>query len=62
MGMFGYMTDIDTVDNKGTQTIEANGHDMLSLLFGFLDEFLFIFNADPFFIARVPLLLLTNMK
>lgn len=47
------MTDIEKVDNTGTQTIEATGHDMLSLLFGFLDEFLFIFNADPFFIARV---------
>ncbi len=51
--MFGYMTDIEKVDNTGMQTIEATGHDMLSLLFGFLDEFLFIFNADPFFIARV---------
>lgn len=29
------------------------GHDMLSLLFHFLDEFLFVFSAEPFFIARV---------
>jgi len=52
MGMFAYMTDIETVDNFGSETIEAQGHDMLSLLYGFLDEFLFIFNADPNFIAR----------
>ena len=26
---------------------------MLSLLFHFLDEFLFLFSADPFFIPRV---------
>lgn len=53
MGMFAYMTDIETVDNRGTETIEAEGHDMLSLLYGFLDEFLFLFNAAPNFIARV---------
>lgn len=53
MGMFGYMTDIERVDNFGSQTIVAKGHDMLSLLFGFLDEFLFLFSAEPFFIARV---------
>jgi len=29
------------------------GDDLMSLLFHFLDEFLFVFSADPFFIARV---------
>ena len=29
------------------------GHDMESLLFHFLDEWLFVFSAEPFFIARV---------
>ena len=29
------------------------GEDMQSLLFHFLDEFLFLFSADPFFIPRV---------
>jgi len=52
MGMFAYMTDIERVDNFGSERIEASGHDMLSLLFGFLDEWLFLFNADPYFVAR----------
>lgn len=51
VGMFGYMTEIDTVEIQTTEDIEAEGHDMLSLLFHFLDEFLFVFSAEPFFIA-----------
>ncbi|CAG0886503.1 unnamed protein product [Darwinula stevensoni] len=50
--MFGYMTEIDTVEICDIQDIEAEGHDMLSLLFHFLDEWLFVFSAEPFFIAR----------
>lgn len=53
MAMFGYMTEIDTVQICERQVVEADGHDMLSLLFHFLDECLFLFCADPFFIARV---------
>jgi SHS2 domain-containing protein len=53
MAMFGYMTEIDTVEISECQDVEAHGHDILSLLFHFLDECLFLFCADPFFIARV---------
>ncbi|CAL8144310.1 unnamed protein product [Orchesella dallaii] len=52
MGMFAYITDMERVDNFGTEQIEASGHDMLSLLYGFLDEWLFLFNAEPYFVAR----------
>ncbi|ODM99973.1 Protein archease [Orchesella cincta] len=52
MGMFAYITDMDRVDNFGSEQIEATGHDMLSLLYGFLDEWLFLFNAEPYFVAR----------
>jgi len=52
MGMFAYMTDIETVDNLRSEEITAEGHDLSSLLYSFLDEFLFIFSADPNFIAR----------
>lgn len=55
MAMFAYMTDIETVDNLTSEQIEAQGHDLMSLLYKFLDEFLFIFSADPFFIARVSM-------
>jgi len=53
MGMFGYMTDIETVDNLGTIEIEAEATDATSLLFKFLDEFLFTFCVEPYFISRV---------
>ena len=51
--MFGYMTEIEKVDIIEIQEIEARGEDIMSLLFHFLDEFLFLFSAEPFFIARV---------
>nr|SVE94614.1 EOG090X0IKX [Simocephalus serrulatus] len=50
--MFGYMTEIDKVDILEKHEIEAKGEDIQSLLFHLLDEFLFLFSADPFFIAR----------
>ncbi|XP_013790117.1 protein archease-like [Limulus polyphemus] len=50
--MFGYMTEIDKVDILMTKDIEAESEDMLGLLYVFLDEFLFVFSAEPFFIAR----------
>ena len=53
VAMFGYMTEIEKVDIVEPQEIEAQGHDLLSLLFHLLDEFLFLFSAEPFFIARV---------
>ncbi|KAK2158253.1 hypothetical protein LSH36_174g07008 [Paralvinella palmiformis] len=52
MSMFGYMTEIEYIQMTDTQEIEAEGHDVESLLFHFLDEWLFVFSAEPFFIAR----------
>merc|ERR1712048_187358 len=49
---FGYMTEINTVEMTDAFKIEASGHDMESLLFHFLDEWLFAFSAEPFFIPR----------
>ena len=51
--MYGYITEnIVTVEMIDSHTIKANGEDLESLLFHFLDELLFIFSAQPFFIAR----------
>jgi len=50
--MFGYMTDIDTVDMQMQTHIEAEGADIEGLLFHFLDEWLYIFSAEDFFIPR----------
>ncbi|NXT61511.1 ARCH archease, partial [Chaetops frenatus] len=52
MAMFGYMTDTATVEPVDTVEVEAEGHDLLSLLFHFLDEWLYKFSADEFFIPR----------
>ena len=51
--MFGYMTELCTVEEKQTEEITAQGDDLVSLLFHFLDELLFLFSADPFFIPKV---------
>ena len=52
LAMFGYMTEIDTVEMKDCYTVEAEGDDLEGLLFHFLDEWLFAFSAEPFFIPR----------
>ncbi|CAB4035498.1 Hypothetical predicted protein [Paramuricea clavata] len=52
LAMYGYMTELHTVDAERTETIIAEGDDLLSLLFHFLDELLFLFCAEPFFIGQ----------
>ncbi|KAG8588011.1 hypothetical protein GDO81_005850 [Engystomops pustulosus] len=52
MAMFGYMTDIETVEPIDTIEVQAEGGDMLSLLYNFLDEWLYKFSADQYFIPR----------
>lgn len=51
MAMFAYMTEIDKVEPKQCFKIEANGDDLESLLFHFLDELLFLFSAEPYLIC-----------
>lgn len=52
MGMFGYMTDTETVEPLDTVDVESEGDDMESLLFHFLDDWLYKFCADLFFVPR----------
>ncbi|XP_044093634.1 protein archease isoform X1 [Neovison vison] len=52
MAMFGYMTDTGTVEPLQTVEVETQGDDLESLLFHFLDEWLYKFSADEFFIPR----------
>nr|XP_023490025.1 protein archease isoform X1 [Equus caballus] len=53
MAMFGYMTDTGTVEPLQTVEVETQGDDLESLLFHFLDEWLYKFSADEFFIPRL---------
>ncbi|XP_063312042.1 protein archease [Pelobates fuscus] len=52
MAMFGYMTDIETVEPIDTVEVETEGDDLISLLYHFLDEWLYKFSADQFFVPR----------
>lgn len=52
VAMFGYMTDLERVEMTQVHDVEAEGHDMQSLLFHFLDELLFMFSAEPFIVAK----------
>lgn len=50
--MFGYMTELDTVDIKEKHEIEAQSDDLDGLLYKFLDELLFLFSAEPYLICK----------
>lgn len=54
--MFHYMTEVEYIEMKESYEIEVEGHDMMTLLYNFLDELLFIFSAEPNYIARVSYL------
>ena len=51
IAMFGVMTDLNAIENLQEATIEAQGHDLVSLLYKFLDECLFTFSVEPFLCA-----------
>ena len=57
MAMFGYMTDIERVEMREIHDIDVEAHDMLSLLFHFLDELLYMFSAESFIIPRVKIII-----
>lgn len=52
MAIFGYMADTGTVVPLQTIEIETQGDNLQSLLFHFLDEWLYKFSADEFFIPQ----------
>ncbi|KAL4853337.1 Protein archease-like [Chlorella vulgaris] len=53
LAMFNYMTPLEgiRIDSTQSRRYEAEGHDLQSLLFNFLDELLFSFSTD-FFVAK----------
>jgi SHS2 domain-containing protein len=52
MAMFGYMTELDTVEILEKHEIEVQSEDLDGLLFRFLDELLFLFSAEPYIICK----------
>ncbi|VDK66701.1 unnamed protein product [Onchocerca ochengi] len=53
ISMYGYMTEISMVSAEYSFDLFANGIDMVSLMARLLDEALFAFSTEPFFIGRV---------
>ncbi|KAG2438545.1 hypothetical protein HXX76_005096 [Chlamydomonas incerta] len=53
LAMFNYMSPLEHVRLRETRTYRAEGHDLSSLLFAFLDELLFEFNTELFLAAAV---------
>lgn len=52
LAMFGYMTDLETVEIAQEEEVNVEGHDIESLLFNFLDELLFLFCAEPYLTGK----------
>lgn len=62
MAMFGYMTELDTVDIKEKHEIEAKSEDLDGLLYRFLDELLFLFSAEPYIICKKVVITEFNLE
>eukprot|EP00931_Biecheleriopsis_adriatica_P064140 TRINITY_DN38977_c0_g1_i1.p1 TRINITY_DN38977_c0_g1~~TRINITY_DN38977_c0_g1_i1.p1 ORF type:complete len:446 (+),score=101.92 TRINITY_DN38977_c0_g1_i1:51-1340(+) len=46
VGMFNYMTPLENVELVRAVDVEAQGHDLLDLLYHLLDEFLYVFGTE----------------
>eukprot|EP01112_Ceratiomyxa_fruticulosa_P020236 TRINITY_DN6843_c0_g1_i1.p1 TRINITY_DN6843_c0_g1~~TRINITY_DN6843_c0_g1_i1.p1 ORF type:complete len:149 (-),score=20.44 TRINITY_DN6843_c0_g1_i1:192-638(-) len=58
LAMFNYMVELDSVSSKENidREIEVEGHDMNSLLFAFLDEWLFVFSTEFLVCTEIKIL------
>jgi SHS2 domain-containing protein len=58
IALFGYMTQLSLVEAReevnGT-AIEAQGHDMTSMVFNFLQEWLYLFHEKDFLVKQVTI-------
>ena len=52
IAMFGYMTELETVEYRKSFEITAEGHDLNSLLFHFLDELLVAFSCEEYLLFK----------
>ncbi|KAI3420208.1 Protein archease [Globodera pallida] len=61
IALYGYMTtEIERVEPIYTMDFSASGHDLSALVYNMLDNCLYSFSAEPFFIGRVAKVL--NLK
>lgn len=52
MAMTAYITDIDKVEISTNETVQVEAEDLKGLLYRFLDEVLYLFNADPYLLSK----------
>ena len=52
-GMFAWMVDLDTVEEREERTVEATGRDAEALLVDFLNELLFLFETRGLLFKRL---------
>jgi len=53
LAMFNYMVELDNVEIKDTHEIDVEGHDLDSLLYNFMDEWLFVFSTEWFICTEI---------
>lgn len=52
IAMTAYITDINKIDITTKETIQVEADDLKGLLYRYLDEILFLFNADPYLLSK----------
>lgn len=53
LAMFSIITDIEKIDEKIKKEIKANGNDLKSLLYSFLEELLFLIDTENFLLNKI---------
>lgn len=52
IAMSAYITDINLIEIQDKKEVTVEAEDLQGLLYRFLDEFLYLFNAEPYFISK----------
>lgn len=52
IAMTAYITDINKIEIQKKEIIEVEAEDLSGLLYRFLDDVLFLFNADPYLLSK----------
>lgn len=52
IAMTAYITDINKIEVRDKETIKVQADDLEGLLYRFLDEVLYLFNAEPYLLSK----------